>query len=222
MLDALFTAGMVERPWEGRAAMPLRGVGMFRADDFDPGAWKPNSPAHAPFLTADRFDRFWGAKILIRLSRAQIRAVIETARLSDPRAVDYLTDTLVARQRATARYWFDRVNPLDRFTAAAAGDGASLCFDDLALVYRLGAEPGATRYRITAYDAGAGALGAERWARPDASGHACSGPLNLAPRDGYTILAVETTRPGFRMRTFVHVARDPASGGLRVIGIWRS
>jgi hypothetical protein len=221
MSRSLFAVGMVERPWEDRTSFPLRGVGMFRADDFDPGAWKPNSPAYVPFLTADRFDKFWGAKILIRLSREQIRTVIESARLSDPRAVDYLTDTLVARQRATARYWFDRVNPLDRFTAVSDGTGASLCFDDLALVYRLGIDGAATRYQITAYDAEARMLGATAFVRPDASGHACSGPLNLAPHDGYTMYRIETVRPRFSKQTFVHVARDPASGAPRVIGIWR-
>jgi hypothetical protein len=221
MLRSLFTAGTVERPWEGRAPSPLRGVGMLRAEDFDPGAWKPDSQAYLPFLTADRFDKFWGAKILIRLSREQIRAVIESARISDPRAVDYLTDTLVARQRATARYWFDRVNPLDRFAAVTDSTGASLCFDDLALVYRLGADGAATQYRITAYDAEARMLGATALVRPDASGHACSGPLSLAPHGGYTILRIETARPGFNKQTFVHIAHDPASGAPRVIGIWR-
>jgi hypothetical protein len=221
MLRSLFTAGTVQRPWEGRAPSPRRGVGMFRAEDFDPGAWKPDSPAYVPFLTADRFDKFWGTKILIRLSREQIRAVVESARLSDPRAIDYLTDTLVARQRATARYWFDRVNPLDHFTAAPDGTGTSLCFDDLALVYRLGPDGAATQYRITAYDAEARMRGVTVLARPDASGHACSGPLSLAPHDGYTILRIETARPGFSKQTFVHVARDPASGAPRVVGIWQ-
>jgi hypothetical protein len=64
-------------------------------------------------------------------------------------------------------------------------------------------------------------LGATALARPDASGHACSGPLRLAPHDGYTILRIETTRPGFSKQTFVHVAHDPASGAPRPIGIWR-
>ena len=42
-----------------------------------------------------------------------------------PRAVEYLTDTLVARQRATEAYWYARVNPLDRF----AMNGDALCFE---------------------------------------------------------------------------------------------
>jgi hypothetical protein len=176
-------------------------------------------------LTADRFDKFWGAKILIRLSPEQIRTVVETGRLSDPRAADYLTDTLVARQRATARYWFDRVNPLDHFTVRPAGGAAALCFDDLALVYQLGADAAATQYQITAYDQAGRALGgaaAFRPTGPGMAGHVCAGPLTLAAgADGYTLLRVETVRPGTSLATLVHVARDPATGAPRVIGIWR-
>jgi hypothetical protein len=219
MLRSLATFGTVQRSWEGSQSSPLRGVGMFDAASFDPGAWKPDSPAYVPFLTADRFDKFWAAKILIRFTPEQIRAVVETGRLSDPRAVDYLTATLVARQRATARYWFDRVNPLDRF-AITPGDGA-LCFDDLALVYRLGADPAATRYRLVSYDDGGRVLGPAAAIRPDAAGHACARPVLAAGQGGYTIVRIETARPEFDGATFVHVARDPATGAPRVIGIWR-
>ena len=222
MLRALVTGGLIVRPWEGRVTPALRGVGMFDVADFDPGAWKPDSPAYVPFLYADPLDNFWGAKILIRFTRAQLRAVVETARLTDPHAVDYVTDTLVARQRATARYWFDRVNPLDRFELVTGAAGTVLCFDDLTLAYRL--EPGAeaTRYHVTAYDFAARALGATSAIRALATGHTCTAPLRLAGQPGgYTIVRIETTRGRFDEETFVHVARDPASGAPRVIGIWR-
>jgi hypothetical protein len=222
MLRSLATLGVEQRPWEDQTTPRLRGIGMFDAAHFDPGAWKPDSPAYVPFLTADRFDKFWGAKILIRLSPEQIRAVVETGRLSDPRAIDYLTDTLVARQRATARYWFDRVNPLDRFAIGSSDGGAALCFDDLALAYQLGTDPAATRYRVTAYDRAGRALGGTTVLGSSAGGHACTGPLTLAAGgDGYTIVRVETTRPGRSLATLVHVARDPATGAPRVIGVWR-
>ena len=218
---SLVTAGVEERPWEGRSTSPPRGIGMFAADDFDPGAWESLSPAYVPFLTADRFDKFWAAKILIRFTREQIRAIVETGRLSDPRSVDYLTDTLVARQRATARYWFERVNPLDHFTVDASKI-TSLCFDDLALRYQLGGSPAATHYRVTTYDVDARPVGRARELFATGSGHVCTSPLDLAaPFDGYTIVRVETLRPGFSGETFVHLARDPASGTARVIGIWR-
>jgi len=215
MARSLVELGLVRRSWEGRRGPGLRGVGLFEAETYDPGSWVTDYPVYVPFLTADRFDKFWGAKILIRFTRAQLRAIVDTAQLSDPRAAAYLTDTLVARQRATAAYWFARVNPLDRF--AATGD--RLCFDDLAIQYGF-ADAAATRYVATRYDRDAGELGALASSAARA-GRTCL-PIALPhDGDGYTILRVETHRPGFSGATFVHVARTPGSGAPRVIGIWR-
>ncbi len=217
MTRSLITAGTLPRAWEGREQPPLRGVGLYTADGFDPGRWKPDFPSYVPLLVADRVDKLWGTKILMRFTREQLRAIVETGRLSDPRSVDYLVDTLVARQRVTGAYWFSRTNPLDRFVVRDGG----LCFDDLMLAYELGPRPADTRYAITTFDASDREL-ASLEARPDDRGHACTASLPLAPGgDGYTIVRVATTRPGFTGETFVHVARDGATGTSRVIGIWR-
>jgi hypothetical protein len=223
MLHNLFTVGLSPRPWEDRQAPRLRGVSsMFEARTFDPGSWHPDSSGYVPFLTADRFDKFWGAKLVARFTRAQIHAAVEAGRFSDPRAVDYLTDTLVARQRATAAHWFARVNPLDRFSLASTPDRDELCFDDLAIASRI-APPAATRYAITSYDV----AGREREAHTSLAsrdGHACTRIRLTAGDDhgGYTIVRLATTRPDFTGDTFVHVARDPSTGAPRVIGVWRT
>jgi hypothetical protein len=215
MSRQLVTGGLLERPWDGRTAPPIRGLGLFETRSYDPGAWKPDYPVYAPFLSSDRIDKFWGAKLLIRFTREQLHAIVETGRFTDPRAVEYITDTLVARQRATAAHWFAQVNPLDRF--AATGD--QLCFDDLSIVYHF-ASAATTRYKITRYDRDARVLGAAD-ADTGNEGRACT-PLALASDgDGYTMLRIETTRPGFTGTTFVHLARDPRAGAPRVIGIWR-
>ncbi|MBZ0238042.1 MAG: hypothetical protein K8M05_37370 [Deltaproteobacteria bacterium] len=101
VLESFVSAGLEARPWEARRAPGLRGVGIFDAHTFDPAGWIPAAPVYAPLLLADRFDRFWGAKIVMRFTRAQIGAAVDAARLTDPRAAAYLVDTLVARQRAT-------------------------------------------------------------------------------------------------------------------------
>jgi hypothetical protein len=216
MARSIVSAGLVERSWEDRHVPKLRGVGLFDVNTFDPGAWKPDYPAYLPFLTADRFDKFWAAKILIRLTREQIHAIVETGRYSDPRAVEYVTDTLVARQRKTAEHWFSRVNPLDRFTVAAD----SLCFDDLAIVH--GFVPGTrTAYQATSYDRETRLLGAAA-GRPNERGRSCI-PLSLSPaRDGYTMMSIQTNRPDFKGTTVVHIARDHATRAPRVVGIWRN
>jgi hypothetical protein len=178
---------------------------------------------YAPLLLADRFDNFWAAKIAMRFSRDQIRAAVDAARLTDPRASEYLTDTIVARQRATGRYWFARVNPLDRFSIARTAAGSSLCFDDLMLSYELSPLAPVTRYRITSHDRAGRRIGAQREAAAERTGRTCTTPLAFANGgDGYTILRVETRRPTFTGITFVHVARDPATLAYRVIGIWRT
>jgi hypothetical protein len=218
MARSLVTLGLEVRPWEHRGSPKYRGIGTFEADSFDPGNWYSATVAYVPFVDADRFDRFWGAKLVMRFTRAQIRAIVETGELSDPRSIDYLVDTLVARQRKTGAYWFARVNPLDGF--AIAND--ALCFDDLWLTYGLGEPAATTRYAIATYDRAARPIEAPTAIAAAASGRTCTAPLALA-RDGdrYTIVKIATTRPGFTGATYVHVARDPATRAARVIGVWR-
>jgi len=212
---SLVTAGAYERQWEQRRAPEIRGVGLYDAASFEPGHFRPTSAGYIPFTTADRFDAFWATKILIRFTREQLHAVVEAAQYTDPRATAYITDTLVARQRATAAYWFARVNPLDRFSV----EHGTLCFDDLALRYGITNQP--TSYQVTSFDRDGTQLATGRVATGFA-GHTCTGALTIASdRDAYTILEVKTLRPEVAGSTMVHLARDRASGELRVIGIWR-
>jgi hypothetical protein len=221
MVASLASAGAAIRPWESRIDPHVPGVGWFAVDDFDPGSWKPYTPTYLPSQMADRRDNFWGAKILMRFTREQLAAAIETARYSDPRAAAYVLDVLVARQRKTGRYWFERTNPLDRF----AMHGSSVCFDDLLLTYGLQAPGAKTYYQVTVTDRAGVRLGQRDNARvpiaASANGSTCTPFLALSrERDGYSIIQLRTRRAGFDMSTYVHVARN-AAGTLRVIGIWR-
>jgi hypothetical protein len=129
--------------------------------------------------------------------------------------VDYLVDTMIERQRAIAGYAFSQVQPLDNVIAA---ENATLCFDDLALSYRLREHP--VHYTITAYDRAGRAVGSAIRVTAAPSGHTCTAHLALGRgNEQYTIWHVETAgSPG---GTFVHVARDPVTSTLRVIGLWR-
>jgi hypothetical protein len=221
VVRTLVTLGLHDGP-RGRPEAPrLRGVAaMFVADGFDPGTWHTDVP-YIPFDTADRFDKFWGAAVMARFSRDQIRAAVDAGALSDPGAVDYLVDTLVARQQATLRYWFAQVNPVAHATAARDGDGAAVCFDDLAIKAGL-VTAAATRYRIATYDPDTRRLGPDLAIAAARSGRTCvARPLSTAG-DGYTILEIETLRPEVSGRTYVHVARDRETAQPRVIGIWRT
>ena len=222
---SLASLGTWKRPWEGREwPRQIRGVGVFEADSYHPGKWKPLSPTYFPFLDVDRFDGFWASKIIMRFTPRHIRAAVEQGRFSDPRAVEYITRVLIRRQRKTAAYWFARVAPLDGFAVESDARTARLCFDDLSLRHRLvRSSPAATRYTATVSDH---AGRAARWrtsVHGGRDGRACLTDLPVsADRDGYTIVRIETARPGQDLPAVqVHMARHPGTRALRVIGLHR-
>jgi len=217
MMKTFVTAGTIDRSWEHRAVPALPGVALFDAESYDPGSWHPDSPAYVPFLTADHIDKYWGATIVARFTPDQIRAAVDAARLSDPRSAAYLTKTLIARQHATALYWFARTNPLARISV----ESNALCFDDLPITTGFANVADTTRYTVTTYDDRARRLGSPMTFPAARSGRTCSPPLALSGATAdYTIVRVDTIRSGKREPLYVHVARD-TSATPRVIGIWR-
>jgi hypothetical protein len=222
MASRIVSFGLAPDPWHDRAVPALRGVGLYDARSYDPARWRPDTATYRPWQTSDRFDKFWGAKLIARFTRPQLRAAVEAARLSDPTAADYLVETLLARARKTAHYWFTRVNPLDRFAVARAVQATLLCFDDLMIVHRLAPVAESTRYAVTLFDRAGRHITTTSGARAGRLGRTCL-PLVLAPSgDGYTIARITTRRAGGRHGpTYVHLARNPLSGAPRVIGVWR-
>lgn len=208
----LVSVGLWKRPWEGADGERLRGVGRFEVDHYDPFGWADRYP-YAPFERLDVADGFWAAKTLIRFTPAQIRAAVEAAHYADPRATEYVTSTLIARQRATARAWFERVSPLDRFELPS---DARLCFDDLLLVHF--ADGRHTRYRARAFDAAGAPL--EWHATAEGGAQACVAGL---PAGDYIVVELVAERDGAGAPPVrAHIARDPSTGLRRVIGIRRS
>jgi hypothetical protein len=214
IVRSLLSLGVWERPWEHRGSKGPRGFALYDVDAYDPGTWRAQTPAYVPIYVADRIDKFWASKIMMKLTPAHIRAAVETARLTDPRAVEWLTHALIERQRKTARYWFKRTSPLDEF----AIEHDRLCFKDLMLEYRFAA-PSSTRYTMTFYDRTAKQLARRQLAGGlDAT---CGGMQLSDDHDAYTIVRIETRRANFKRATYVHIARDPHTAVARVIGIWR-
>jgi hypothetical protein len=227
-LRSLVTFGLAPRPWEGLRVPKIRGVGWIESRRYEPGSWFSHAPWFA-FKDKDRFDAFWGAKIVARFTPAQIRAAVEEGKLTDPRATEYLTRTLIARQRKTVRYWFGKVNPLDRFEVEAGsgsvGKTARLCFVDLMVAH--GYESAAGRsYRLTGHDY-AGKRSGWQVTLSGASavkGRVCADGLEPGPsHEGYGIVRVETRRNGrwLSMPVDVHVAQKKSGRQLRVIGLQR-
>ena len=116
-----------DMPRWARADYPdYKGVGRFDSRSFDPMTWKPNYPNPA-FWLMDREDAFWAAKQVAAFTDAEIRALVETGEYSDPRAAQWVAESLIRRRDRIAAAWFSRVLPLDKF---AIVDG-NLTFDDL-------------------------------------------------------------------------------------------
>lgn len=222
LFGKMLTFGLYVYPYE-RAQLPgITGIGLYDVESHDPAHFATNIP-YAPFAHADRFDSFWGAKRLMRLSPAQLRAVVEEARYSDPRATEYLTRVLIGRQRKTARYWFRRVNPIDELELQTGSGGPTLCFTDLTLAHRLEDVGAITSYRARTFDHGGEALGWQAEVSPDDAGRACVAGFRPArSHEAYTIVQLVTRRGDETLPpTEVHLAREPNGGDLRIIGLER-
>ncbi|UCF40663.1 MAG: hypothetical protein JSW43_13220 [Gemmatimonadota bacterium] len=128
----------LERP-EG-----LDEIGYFESEYFNPKAFKPLEPNSAFANLTDR-DGYWAAKIISAFSDAHLDAVVAEGRYRHPEAARYVRRMLSERRDVIARFFFDRVPPLDFF----AYDRGVLHFHDLGVergVYRADS----TRYRVRA------------------------------------------------------------------------
>jgi len=142
----LATLGLWVRPWM-RVRYPdvPASVGRFESDFFHPTAWRPEYPNPA-FANMRPDDAFWGARIVAQFTGEAIRAIVEKAQYSDPRATEYVTRTLVERRDKVLRAWLNGVNPIDEVRLDRAG---RLTFENAAV--RAGVAQPAACYRLRWY-----------------------------------------------------------------------
>lgn len=220
MAYSLITFGFGYRPWEHMVYPHLRGVGWFESKVFDPDLFEGAYPYY-PHTLMDAADGFWAAKLIMRFSPEQIAAAVASARYSDSASADYVTKTLIERQRKIGEVWFRRVTPLDGIRLSANGE--QLCFDDLLIRHELA--HGETTYRATAYDTHGRATGWKAEAKRGAKSEiVCMRDLELAT-DGYTIIALTVTRAdkadGESLKPIlVHLAGSNADD-VHIIGLRR-
>ena len=118
----LATLGIYTRPWMHISYPDVPpAVGRFESDAFRPELWKPEYPNPA-FDNMRPDDAFWAARIAARFSDDAIRAIVEKARYSDPRATDYMTATLITRRNKVIGRWLTEVNPLVDFALSDTGE----------------------------------------------------------------------------------------------------
>ena len=126
----LATLGFYLRPWmliDYPDAPPA--IGRLEGDAFDPQKWKPEYPNPA-FENMQLDDAFWAARIVSKFSDAMVRAIVEKARYSDPKATEYMTATLIKRRDKVLRYWLNAVNPVVDPVLASSG---ALTFSNAAI-----------------------------------------------------------------------------------------
>lgn len=123
----LFTLGLAPPAWAFAKFEKHPSIGLFEGDIFDPDQWVPEYPNPA-YLNRLPDDEFWAAKQVMALTDEDIRTVVSTGELSDPKAAEYLIQCLIKRRDKIGKTYFAKVLPFDRFRMDSAG---KLAWDDL-------------------------------------------------------------------------------------------
>jgi hypothetical protein len=122
----LFTLGFAPTDWELAHYGSYPAVGLFEGDVFNPETWVPEYP-NAAFLNRLPDDEFWAAKQVAAFTDEEIRAVVSTGEISDPKAAEFLVECLIKRRDKIRNAYFAKVLPFDRFRVA----NGALAWDDL-------------------------------------------------------------------------------------------
>lgn len=125
----LFSLGLYYHRWLPVRRAPMRAVGFFESEVFDPPAWRPGVPNPA-FDAATPLDDYWAASVMARFTPEHIGAVVKSAAYAEAGAESYLVQTLRERQEKILRWAFARVLPLDD---PSTDDGGGLMLRDLAV-----------------------------------------------------------------------------------------
>jgi hypothetical protein len=163
----------------------IKGVGTFDAESFDAANWKSNYPNTA-FLLMDDDDAFWAAKKVMAFSDADIRAIVETGRYSDPEATAWVTETLIKRRDKIGKAWLSRGLALDNFRVA---DGR-LVFVDLAEKYKVSG-PRQVTIRWSEFD-----NGNNQRSPIETNGEGASIPARAGQKTGFLAASIKAAQDG--------------------------
>ncbi len=220
-LPSMVSLGLVKRPWEGyRIEHGIRGVGLVDSEHFRPDLFRPRTP-YMPFARFDAEDALWATEILLRLTPEHIRAAVEAAQYESARVTEYLVKVLIERQRIAARYFLSLSAPLHRFTVVEHRGRATLCGVNLWVAHELGGDVEHV-HALDVWDRDGMPLVGRRTVAPDDRGRVCVAFEPPKRAYGYSIVGMHVLRNRERMPTvWVHAARDPQTGVLRIIGVHR-
>jgi hypothetical protein len=218
-LITMLTLGLYVRPWVKFEYPDYPSIGRFEGNYFQPESWKPEY-RNAAFANARPDDRFWAARILAAVPDETVRRVVETARYSDPRAADYLVETLLLRKTKILSAWLNGTNPIVNPVLSSAG---VLTFENAA--ERAGVANAAERYTVEwlRFDNGSGAH------EPAEAEATITEPRAQAPRpllDGKPqfvaarIRAFHPDRPAWAQPVTLYFRQ--VDGGWKLVGLERN
>jgi hypothetical protein len=104
MAKQTLTLGLTPFVWEEVVDPDLPSVGFVESEKFDPAGWRPDYPNPAFDDRTDR-DIRWGATIVAGFTDDHIRAAVNAAHYTDPRATEYLVHTLIERRNKIVARW---------------------------------------------------------------------------------------------------------------------
>ncbi len=102
------------RDWETQPGIRFPSIGVFESSLFEPLQYKSQVPNPA-FENKTERDGFWAARIVMSFTDEQIRAAVSTGQYSNPKAAEYLAQTLIERRDIIGRTFFRRMPPLQTF-----------------------------------------------------------------------------------------------------------
>jgi hypothetical protein len=108
MLRQLGTVGLSRFEWESIVDPRIPSVGRIESAVFNADNWRPDYPNPA-YDERTRRDIEWGARIVGAFTDDHIRAMVEEAHYSDPRATEYMTRVLIERRDKITRAWLGTV-----------------------------------------------------------------------------------------------------------------
>jgi hypothetical protein len=191
-------------------------VGRFEGHSFDPLKWRPEYPNTA-FDNMRADDAFWAARIVGKLSDADIRAIVSKARYSDPLATDYITATLIQRRNKVLKAWLTAVNPLVDFALGADGE---LTFTNAAIAADLATPPEEYRARWSRFDNATGAT--TKAIEATATGTRMLAPPQVVADAEFVQVEIASHHPQFsawKAPVTVHFRRH--SAGWVLVGVMR-
>jgi hypothetical protein len=191
-------------------------VGRFEAKSFEPEKWRPEYP-NAAFDNMRADDAFWAARIVSQFSDAHVRAIVEKARYSDPRATEYITETLIERRNRVVRTWLPVVNPLVDFALSADGQ---LTFGNAAVAAGIATPATSYRARFARFDNATGSTSDEM--EVTATDARLAAPASIVAGSQFVQVEIASVHPQFpawNTPVTVHFRRDGT--GWTLVGVKR-